>query len=427
MLPLQAPSGLRRDPPGSLVDVVEREDAKAKTAQVPQIAEHPSFEDFKERVAKLAAERREAREQAAAQDASHTPQVAVPFRPRLIRTAVDAEIAAADFMRAIGFAGAKRTPSGADGGIDVIAAGVVAQVKTHMKPIGRPDLQRLCGAAKGRTMLFFSLEGYTPEALKWGDLEGMALFRFDLQGEPSPINRAAKALVAAAVTASAKQLEESSYARGPGPWQPLPGWGTLRSCTVVRDDLGATKLNCLFVPDNGGEPRPLTWPVTGNDDPVLSMVGEYARGVLDWPTINIMVRPEFLAEYEQVPISVNALPLAGRASMYAQDNSVHQYCGYGWDPKYRLVKKAPGLVYEAEHISKLFASPKAAAAQQASPPAAVRAVPNSEGLVLSPVVRQLLAEYGIDPTTIPRGTGKGGQVTRADVLDCIDRSHPIPK
>ena len=47
--------------------------------------------------------------------------------------------------------------------------GAVAQVKTHMKPIGRPDLQRLSGVAKGRTTLFFSLEGYTPEARKWGD------------------------------------------------------------------------------------------------------------------------------------------------------------------------------------------------------------------------------------------------------------------
>jgi hypothetical protein len=133
-----------------------------------------------------------------AKNAELPPQIAASLpRYRLIRTAVDAEVAAAEFMRRIGFPDAKRTPSGADGGIDVIASGAVAQVKTHMKPIGRPDLQRLCGIAKGRTTLFFSLEGYTPEARKWGDLEGMALFRFDYQGEASPINRAAKALMAA--------------------------------------------------------------------------------------------------------------------------------------------------------------------------------------------------------------------------------------
>jgi hypothetical protein len=135
-----------------------------------------------------------------AKNAELPPQIAASLpRHRLIRTAVDAEVAAAEFMRTIGFADAKRTPSSADGGIDVIAAGAVAQVKTHMKPIGRPDLQRLCGVAKGRTTLFFSLEGYTPEARKWGDSEGMALFRFDLQGEASPINRAAKALMAVRV------------------------------------------------------------------------------------------------------------------------------------------------------------------------------------------------------------------------------------
>ncbi|MGD0985162.1 MAG: dihydrolipoamide acetyltransferase family protein [Acidimicrobiales bacterium] len=45
---------------------------------------------------------------------------------------------------------------------------------------------------------------------------------------------------------------------------------------------------------------------------------------------------------------------------------------------------------------------------------------NGAGLVLSPVVRQLVAEYGIDPADVP-GTGKGGRITRADVLSFIDR------
>jgi 2-oxoglutarate dehydrogenase E2 component (dihydrolipoamide succinyltransferase) len=45
---------------------------------------------------------------------------------------------------------------------------------------------------------------------------------------------------------------------------------------------------------------------------------------------------------------------------------------------------------------------------------------NGKGLVLSPVVRQLVGEYGIDPASVP-GTGKGGRITRADVLAFIDR------
>ena len=45
---------------------------------------------------------------------------------------------------------------------------------------------------------------------------------------------------------------------------------------------------------------------------------------------------------------------------------------------------------------------------------------DGKGLVLSPVVRKLVAEYGIDPVSVP-GTGKGGRITRADVLSFIDR------
>jgi 2-oxoglutarate dehydrogenase E2 component (dihydrolipoamide succinyltransferase) len=42
------------------------------------------------------------------------------------------------------------------------------------------------------------------------------------------------------------------------------------------------------------------------------------------------------------------------------------------------------------------------------------------GLVLSPVVRRLIAEHGIDPAVLT-GTGTGGRITRSDVLDYIDR------
>jgi pyruvate dehydrogenase E2 component (dihydrolipoamide acetyltransferase) len=42
------------------------------------------------------------------------------------------------------------------------------------------------------------------------------------------------------------------------------------------------------------------------------------------------------------------------------------------------------------------------------------------GKVLSPVVRRLLAEHDLDPDQI-EGTGQGGRITRADVLDVIDK------
>jgi len=42
------------------------------------------------------------------------------------------------------------------------------------------------------------------------------------------------------------------------------------------------------------------------------------------------------------------------------------------------------------------------------------------GKVLSPVVRRLIVEHGLDPATIT-GTGAGGRITRSDVLTVIDR------
>jgi hypothetical protein len=123
---------------------------------------------------------------------------AMPQR-RLIRTAEDAEAVAADWMRWMGFVDAERTPTGADGGIDVISSDAVAQVKMRAKPVGSPDLQRLHGAALGRQALFFSLESYTGQALRWANSAGMALFRFDFQGEPVAVNQAAKDLMPSVV------------------------------------------------------------------------------------------------------------------------------------------------------------------------------------------------------------------------------------
>ena len=50
-----------------------------------------------------------------------------------------------------------------------------------------------------------------------------------------------------------------------------------------------------------------------------------------------------------------------------------------------------------------------------SPPAAARF---AEGIVLSPVVRRLISENDLDPSTLT-GTGLGGRITRADVEQAI--------
>ena len=66
-----------------------------------------------------------------------------------------------------------------------------------------------------------------------------------------------------------------------------------------------------------------------------------------------------------------------------------------------------------------FTAPQAPAALAA--PAAP--APSTEGPVLSPVVRRLIAENGIDPASIS-GTGLGGRITRADVESRIASGRP---
>jgi pyruvate dehydrogenase E2 component (dihydrolipoamide acetyltransferase) len=63
--------------------------------------------------------------------------------------------------------------------------------------------------------------------------------------------------------------------------------------------------------------------------------------------------------------------------------------------------------------------PAAAAPSLSVPPAPALPLNGSgQGLVLSPVVRRLLSDHDIDPSTV-RGTGLGGRITRSDVESVI--------
>lgn len=126
-----------------------------------------------------------------------TPKLEPRPMARLIRSPRDAEIVATDWMIYWGFLDARVTPIGPDEGIDVVSSGAVAQVKAHMVPIGRPELQGLAGVAaiEGKIAIFFALNGFTPQAIEWGNRAKMALFRFDLQGMPEPVNSVARAYI----------------------------------------------------------------------------------------------------------------------------------------------------------------------------------------------------------------------------------------
>ena len=87
------------------------------------------------------------------------------------------------------------TNGGADGGIDVRSTRALAQVKYLAAAVGRPDLQRLAGAGAGepgKQLFFFSGSDYTPTALEYADLTGIALFSYGLDGSMSPVNAAAR-------------------------------------------------------------------------------------------------------------------------------------------------------------------------------------------------------------------------------------------
>ena len=63
----------------------------------------------------------------------------------------------------------------------------------------------------------------------------------------------------------------------------------------------------------------------------------------------------------------------------------------------------------------------------ASPPEPVSELPLSaatEGMVLSPVVRRLISENGLEPSQIA-GTGKGGRITRSDVEAFIAQNQSV--
>jgi hypothetical protein len=115
--------------------------------------------------------------------------IEVPENPR------DAEYAAAAHMRLLGFGDARVTSAGNDKGLDVVAAGAVAQVKWHETKVGAPAIRQLKGsAAPSDRMLFYSKVGYTPGAIEAANSSAMALFRLGGYEGAEPVNVHARLL-----------------------------------------------------------------------------------------------------------------------------------------------------------------------------------------------------------------------------------------
>lgn len=89
----------------------------------------------------------------------------------------EAELHAAALMRKSGISDARVTAYSGDGGIDVTSSSVVAQVKHQARPVGRPAVQQLHGAAvaQGKAGWFYSTSGYTPQAELFARQAGVRL------------------------------------------------------------------------------------------------------------------------------------------------------------------------------------------------------------------------------------------------------------
>jgi pyruvate dehydrogenase E2 component (dihydrolipoyllysine-residue acetyltransferase) len=86
---------------------------------------------------------------------------------------------------------------------------------------------------------------------------------------------------------------------------------------------------------------------------------------------------------------------------------------------------APAL--EPEQAPEPEPEPAAAAEQPVAEPERPVPVeqPSGNGKFVSPVVARIAAEHGIDPGQVP-GTGRGGRVTKQDILAFVEQGPPAP-
>jgi hypothetical protein len=228
-------------------------------------------------------------------------------------------------MRSIGFLDASLTGFGADGGIDVRSSWGVAQVKAEMKPVGRPAVQQLAGVAsvEGCDALFFSLAGFTPDAIEWADRAGVALFRFDLQGDPTAVNPAAVSLV------------------GRQGWPIIStSWDDLLTALqriddgLFRDEYGVVE---GIRPDASGLEY-MSWSISGSGSTDF-LPGSW--GVLIFPAMEVVKR----AKPMQTMSDVRSLPITlsiGRL----QVELIKDFSGYMWTGDFETASEAGRALVE---------------------------------------------------------------------------------
>lgn len=121
-------------------------------------------------------------------------------------------------MREHGFDDARLTGRAADGGIDIVSRGGLAQVKYRASTTGRPDIQRLLGAAAHRSnqeLLFFSLGKYSKPAEEFAAQHGIALFRMCGTAKIVPANGTARSITRRPTLSTVRE-DSASVGASPG-------------------------------------------------------------------------------------------------------------------------------------------------------------------------------------------------------------------
>ena len=90
-----------------------------------------------------------------------------------------------------------------------------------------------------------------------------------------------------------------------------------------------------------------------------------------------------------------------------------------------VAKPAPAPAPVAAPVAQPAPAPAARPAAAVATATRTAIAPNVSNKLLSPVVRRLVADHGIDVNALI-GTGPGGRITREDVLDFIDRTGSTP-
>ena len=84
----------------------------------------------------------------------------------------------AAWCRYLGYVDAVKTQNSRDGGIDIKGSGMIAQVKFQVSPVGVRPIRELNGVRElGQEVLFFALNGFTPEARREATQMGFTLIK----------------------------------------------------------------------------------------------------------------------------------------------------------------------------------------------------------------------------------------------------------